>query len=71
VCRAPWFASAYPQAVPQHVHVKLERKAGTLIDALDETIDGVGGEWRGALSFKYLAAGGLARRPMTRKRPRG
>ena len=35
--------------MPQHVNVNLEREAGALTDALDQAIDGIGGERRAAL----------------------
>jgi hypothetical protein len=33
----------------QHVHVNLEREAGSFTNTLDQAIDGVGGEWGAAL----------------------
>ena len=46
--------------VPQHVDMNLERKAGAGADALDEAIDGIGGEWSATLGLEDLAAAGLA-----------
>ena len=46
--------------VPQHVDMNLERKAGAGADALDEAIDGIGGEWSAALCLEHEAAAGLA-----------
>jgi hypothetical protein len=45
--------------VPKHVHVNLEWKSGALAYALDQAIDGIGGEWGAALSLKDIAAAGL------------
>ena len=46
--------------VPQHVNVNLEREAGALANALDQPIDGIGGEWGATLGFEYVATGCLA-----------
>ena len=46
--------------VAEHVHVNLEWEAGALADALDQTIDGIGGEWSAALRLEHVAAAGLA-----------
>jgi hypothetical protein len=32
----------------------------TLADALDQSINGIGGEWGAALSLKHITAAGLA-----------
>jgi len=42
------------------VDVDLEGEAGALADALDQAIDGVGGEWGAALGLEHVAAAGLA-----------
>jgi hypothetical protein len=46
--------------VPQHVDVNLEREAGALADALNQSVDSIGGEGCAALRLKNIAAAGLA-----------
>jgi hypothetical protein len=46
--------------VPQHVHVNLEGKAGTLTDAFDQAIDGIGCNGSAALRLEYIPAAGLS-----------
>jgi hypothetical protein len=46
--------------VAQHVDVHLERKASALADALDQAIDGIGGEWGASLGLENMTAAGVA-----------
>ena len=47
-------------SVPEHMDVNFEREAGTLPDAFDHPVDGIGGEWRAPLRLEHVAAAGLA-----------
>jgi hypothetical protein len=59
-CIVPLVRKCVPTGVPQHVGVNLEGEAGALANALDQPINGIGGEWAAPLRLEHIAARGLA-----------
>lgn len=52
----PFVRQRVAAGMSQHVHMDFEREVGALADALDQPVNGIGGEWGAPFGLEDISA---------------